>query len=225
MRIEGAFTFAATSERVYGALVDAETLARVLPGCERVIQMGPADVNGQTRFEARVRPSAGAHATTATVILNPSRRPERLSLDLRGYGPAGAFTGDGRIDLVAQETHTVVAYVWDVSLAHGAEAEQGSLIAAGRAFARTLCERINQTLRTVTEVAPLPNGAGALVTARTSRGSIVALRGRAPTPALAFRASVWTQRAIWMGTGFAIGVGAIGLTLNALRKLADQERS
>lgn len=224
MRIEGAYTFAATSDRVYSALLDADTLARTLPGCERVMQMGPTDASGRSRFEVRVGGSARAHSTTVTLQAKSARRPDHLSLDLSGYGSAGAFTGSGRIDLVAQERHTVVAYVWDVSLAEGAEKDQSALIAAGRSFARALCEGLNQALLTQTDVAPLPDGAVALLTARTSRGSIVALRRRAPAPALAFRASVWTQRAIWMGTGFAIGVGAIGLTLNALRRIAEQER-
>lgn len=225
MRIEGAYTFAATSDRVYGALVDADTLAQVLPGCERIMQMGPADADGWTRFEARVRPVAGADSTTATLNVTTARRPEHLRLDVYGYGPAGAYQGSGRIDLVAQERHTVLAYVWDVTLASTPDPDQSALIAAGRSFARAFCERLNQALLTETEIAPLPDGAVAVVTARTTRGSIVALRRRAPTPALAFRASVWTQRAIWMGTGFALGVGAIGLTLNALRRITEQERS
>lgn len=225
MRIEGAYTFAATSDQVYSALVDADTLAQVLPGCERVMQMGPADANGQTRFEVRVRGSAAAHSTTVSLSATTARRPEHVSFDLHGYGPAGTFHSSGRIDLVAQETHTVLAYVWDVSLSRAVDVDKSALAGACRVYARALCERLNQTLLTAKDVAPLPDGAVALVRARTSRGAIVALKRRAPAPALAFRASVWTQRAIWMGTGFAIGVGAIGLTLNALRRIAEQERS
>lgn len=224
MRIEGAYTFAATSDRVYGALLDADTLARTLPGCERVMQMGPTDASGRARYEVRVVGSAGTHSTTVSLHAKSARRPDHLSLELSGYGPAGAFTGGGRIDLVAQETHTVVAYVWDMTFTDASDVDQTALVAGCRMYARALCEGLNQALLTETDVAPLPDGGVALVTARTSRGSIVALRRRAPAPALAFRASVWTQRAIWMGTGFAIGVGAIGLTLNALRRIAEQER-
>jgi hypothetical protein len=42
---------------------------------------------------------------------------------------------------------------------------------------------------------------------------------------LAFRASVWTQRTLWMGTGFVLGIGAIGLTLNVMRRISEQEHS
>jgi hypothetical protein len=64
-----------------------------------------------------------------------------------------------------------------------------------------------------------------VIEARTSRGRIVALRQRAPAPALAFRASVWTQRTLWMGTGFVLGIGAIGLTLNVMRRISEQEHN
>jgi len=56
MRVEGGQTIAGTVEEVFAALLDADTLARAIPGCERLIQLGPPGAGGAgsgTRFGAR----------------------------------------------------------------------------------------------------------------------------------------------------------------------------
>ena len=222
MRVEGTYTFAATIDRVFGSLMDADALEYALPHCERMIQLGPEDADGRVRFEARLRSDAPAHATTVTVTAKATRRPSHLSLALHGFGAIGTFEGKGRLDLVAQDHHTVVAYVWDVATPSDTPSEQQALVTASRRFAQSFCERLGALLIAETESAPLAEGQPEIIEASALRDRIVALRQRAPT--LAFQASVWTQRALWMGTGFVLGVGAIGLTLNALRRISERER-
>lgn len=226
MRIEGTYTFPATSELVYAALADVVTLREALPGCERLIQLGPADADGGASIEARIHGDASAHATTVSVHTRAARPPAHLQLDVHGYGPYGAFHGSGHIDLVGQENYTIVAYVWDLTLDAALTADgQRAARNAGERYARRLCEHFSGQLLERGYGALSQNDEPLVIEARTSRGRIVALRQRAPAPALAFRASVWTQRTLWMGTGFVLGIGAIGLTLNVMRRISEQEHS
>jgi carbon monoxide dehydrogenase subunit G len=83
MRIEGTYTFTASAERVFGALVDPDVLRQVIPGCERLIQFGPADDEGAYHFEARVRPAAESGVYTTTGTVERARKPSHLTLSLR----------------------------------------------------------------------------------------------------------------------------------------------
>src|SRR5260370_33241799 len=82
MRVDGTYTFSGSSARLLAALEDAETLARVVPGCERLLQLGPAG-DGTLAFEARVRMDDGI--VTATVHASVTRTPARLRLERAGY--------------------------------------------------------------------------------------------------------------------------------------------
>ncbi|MGH2486556.1 MAG: hypothetical protein ACRDHE_11145 [Ktedonobacterales bacterium] len=225
MRIEGTYTFPATSERVYAALTEVESLRAALPGCERLIQLGPAVADGGMTIEARVHGDASTRATSLTIQTRAARRPAHLQLAVHGYGPHGAFQGNGRIDLVGQENYTIVAYVWDLAFddATSAEQQRDSRL-AGERYARGVGEQLSAQLLRHASAESAHSDEPLVIEARTARGRIVALRQRAPAPALAFRASVWTQRTLWMGTGFVLGIGAIGLTLNVMRRLGEQER-
>lgn len=174
MRIEGTYTFPATIERVFAALMDPDVLGRALPGCERILQFGPAAADGASSFEVRLRPEPGAGVYTVRIIGVAARRPAHLRVDVRGRGPQGLVTGSGLIDLVAQDEFTVGAYVFDVAAAlpfanqRTAEhepAEQGSghrstiagvpegrareAVGTAQRFARATCERLADVLRPI----------------------------------------------------------------------------
>jgi carbon monoxide dehydrogenase subunit G len=237
MRIEGTYTFAAPIERVFAALADPEAIARAVPGSERVMQMGPAGADGASAFELRLRTEDG-HAASASLRATDARRPTYLHAELRGHGPLGSVTGRGRIDLVAQEEHTIGAYVWDVDLPALADERQHAALAAGQILARAICERLGEDLRLAT---PSPtalldegvhgegvhgegvNGRPAvrMLRLRTARGQIVALRAVAPE--LPAGAHVWALRAMWMGIGLGLGVGALAVALAVLHRLVGED--
>ncbi|HKV84346.1 MAG TPA: hypothetical protein VJN88_07305 [Ktedonobacterales bacterium] len=224
MRIEGTYTFPATSERVFAALTQVESLCEALPGCERLIQLGPADADGGVTVEARVHGETATRTTAVTIQTRAARHPAHLQLVIHGYGPHGTFRGSGRIDLVGQENYTIVAYVWDLTLDAATSADQQRAAhLAGERYARGFCEQLSGRLLEHGSTDSAQHDEPVVIEAPTARGRIVALRQRAPAPALAFRASVWTQRALWMGTGFVLGIGAIGLTLNVMRRIGEQD--
>ena len=235
MRIEGTATFPATAERVFAALVTPATLARAIPGCERLIQLGPTTPDETTTFEVRVRGSDGGVATVALQVTR-ARRPEYLRVDLHSQGPQGAVAATGRIDLVEQEGRTIGAYVWDVaprpSDALGAISGEGqahstpaSVITqeAGQVLAGVICERLAQTLRA--ETSGESNGASPLphLHAETAHGQIIELPDERGLGAGDQSRNIWVQRTLWMGTGLLAGLSAIGLVLAAARWFAGRD--
>ena len=58
---------------------------------------------------------------------------------------------------------------------------------------------------------------------QTPRGRIVTLRAVLPT--LPSGTRIWAQRALWMGAGLALGIGAIAATVAVLHRLLGDERT
>ena len=223
MRIDGTYMFPATLSRVYAALLDAEALARVIPGCERLTQMGPEGPEG-VAFECRLRMDAGAGSITWRAA--PARRPTSVRLAFHGRLPAGPFAGKGVIDLVEQEEHTLGAYALELDAPNLA-------VRQGQQIARELCELLGDYLLGAAPdevAAPAPVAAHASSgprimpqQVRTPRGRIVALprladMGDPPAPS-----AYWAQRALWMGAGMLLGISAIALALAVVRRLADHD--
>src|SRR5690349_20167692 len=145
MRIEGSYTIPGRIERVYEALLDPTLMGSILPGCERLIPMGPpAADDGVVTFEARMRPAEDVLPVTVTLDVVPKRRPARLEFSLRGQGAGMSLTGRGGIDLVEDAQHTIAGYaieivpVGDTTVAPQAEVVQ--------ALARVACERLSHAL-------------------------------------------------------------------------------
>lgn len=213
MRIEGTYTFPGTIEQVFAALIDPEVLRRALDGCERLIQLGPTET--VATFEVRLRPNA-QRAPVTLMVAATLRRPMHLRLDVRGHGPAGAFTGRGVVDLVANEAHTIGAYRVEVDTpeaARDAVAVQVRALCAGLAR-----ELVAARQAAVPRLAPTPRAAPVRL-AQTRLGDIVALPAAAPGGSLVQRATPWAQRALWLATGMVLGMAAFSVTLAVSRWL------
>lgn len=230
MRIEGTYTFPGTSDRVFAALTNADELGRVLPGCERLIQMGPPSPDGAVSLQARLRATPGGGPVTMTATAVAARRPAHLRLELRGRTESGPVTGSGLVDLVAQEDYTVVAYVWDVDMGGDIAPErQRAMREAAQQYIRVVCERLARALRAEVEqaanVAPIATvREGKTLEVTTPRGKIVKLPAASGASPLSPAAAAWVQRAAWMTTGMLIGVSVIGLLMALGRWLNGHER-
>jgi carbon monoxide dehydrogenase subunit G len=221
MRVEGGQTVAGDAERVCAALLDADALARAIPGCERLIQLGPPGAGGAVAFEARVR-AAGAVATVS-IRVTAARPPAYLRIELRGAGPGNAFSGRGAVDLVPRDGHTAVAFAFDVE-ATGAASVSAE---ACRQTAQAICARLvagahvahvgKPTNGTVEPLAELE-----AVQITTRRGRIVALPPLPPRGA-ALTAPLWARRALWMGTGALLGISAITVMSAVMRRLVNED--
>lgn len=219
MRVEGGQTVAGEAAGVFAALLDADALARAIPGCERLIQLGPPGAGGAVAFEARVR-AAGA-VSTVSIHVTAARPPAYLRVELRGAGPGNAFSARGAVDLVPRDGHTALAYAFDVK-ATGAASVSAE---ACRQIAETIRERISTNVRathagepTIVAVEPLAELEAVQIT--TPRGRIVALPPLPPGEA-ALTVPLWARRALWMGAGALLGISAIAVMSAVVRRLVD----
>jgi carbon monoxide dehydrogenase subunit G len=213
MRLEGTYTFPGASKRVYAILTNPDALARAIPGCERFIQLGPETADGQTVYEARLRPGQRRQPYTITARVAASRQPDYLRLELHGHGPSSAISGDGSLDLVEQDNHTVVAYRMTLS---GADLTESADAASreGNLMAQATCAYLAEEIYGLSsrESIQLPEAAESGY-----------LDGH-DEPAL-FDTPTWVDRAVWLGAGLALGLSAIALTLAIARRLGGREAS
>jgi len=239
MRVEGAYTFPGDIERVFHALTNPDALARAIPGCERFIQFGPANAHDETAYEARLRLGQQRLPYTITLRVKAARRPAYLKLDLRGYGPTGPVMGVGSLDLVEQESHTVVAYRFTIN---GAELpEVGEAPSQSATFiARATCAHLADEIYAEAEdqFAWQPDSANG-ASAKGAVREIVTPRGRIRariTPLnslnslnslaerrLAQPPLAWTERMVWMSAGLAMGLSAIALTAAIVRRIGAHD--
>jgi hypothetical protein len=222
MRIEGSHTFLAPAALVYAALLDAEALARVVPGCERLIQLGPAEASGAARFEARVR--AGNDLCTLVATLEGERGPQwgtpppaRLRLQLQVYSAGKLLTGQGIIDLVDRDGHTVGAYDVQVTAAVGETVAREREEAVSQ-LVGAFCERLARDLR------DHAGEAASTVGPAEQAGDIrVAVAPILPPAPLSARWRAWAERAGWMGAGLLLGIGVLALATRWVQRLTERE--
>jgi carbon monoxide dehydrogenase subunit G len=218
MRIEGTQIVLAPIEQVFETFINPDAVRGSIPGCERLMQFGPAEPDGALHWEARGHLGPGAAVYTATMVLTPVRAPARLEIDLRGQGPHGPATARGSLDFVAQDDHTVVAYVWNLR-ANDLPAGQRQQLetSAGAQFVQTVCEGLasaipgNATGRATLEEA-LP-----VLRAATARGKIVLLPVEDNASATTHLRTL-ILRAGLVGAGLVVGLAAIALAATIMRR-------
>jgi carbon monoxide dehydrogenase subunit G len=233
MRIEGTYTLPATIDRVFTVLQNPDLLQLTIPGCERLIQLGPATGEGDVAFEIRIK-SENAGPATLTLKTTRLRRPDHLQLELHGYATAGPIEGRALIDLVEQGNHTVGAYVLELA-APGLNQGTVQRVISG------LCESLADYLyhegleRDLAESLqkvqpgkqpPLSQLESRMVRYQTPRGQIVALADRWSTGyQRSVGGTVWRQRALWMGTGILLGISVFTIGAVLVRWLGDHQET
>jgi carbon monoxide dehydrogenase subunit G len=225
MRIEGTYTLPATIDRVFAALLDPTLLQRIIPGCERLVQLGPASQAGVI-FEARVQ---GLHGPAALTLKTTGiRRPDHLQLEMWGRAPDSPIAGQISVDLVEQGTHTVGAYVLTLATPAAGVASQEVIAALCERLADLLYtqrmekEALNELERAPAREQVFPEVEALPTRFQTPRGQIVALPSWQPRRTLpAGLSRQWAQRALWMGTGMLLGITVITIGIGVARWLDD----
>ncbi|HEX6543438.1 MAG TPA: hypothetical protein VF040_16900 [Ktedonobacterales bacterium] len=215
MRIDGTYTFPAPIDQVYAALTHPDTLSQIIPGCERLVQLGPAVGGRPPVYEIRVRRGPGPEVYTLTLILSTLQPPTHLRADLEGHGPDGPISGYGLVDLVQQDSQTLAATVWEMKspVLAGSSAERRSRWnESAEEFARALRDRVDSTLHSGTS-AP---GNGRSLT--TPRGRVVVLPRGGATLSLEMKGRL--KRAAWMAGGVLAGLATIALIAGVVQRLA-----
>ncbi len=137
MRIAGNYTFEASREEVWAALNDPEVLARTIPGCQRLDEVGENEY--ESTLKIGLQAVRGVY--TGRVKIDNIVPPESYEIHVDGKGSNGFLKGAGSLKLRTDGAHTILDY--------GGEAQVGGTIASvGQRLldgaAKTL---INQSLK------------------------------------------------------------------------------
>jgi hypothetical protein len=112
MKLEGSYTFEAPRDIVWQALLDPEVLARVMPGCERLEQIGPNEYKGSLKI--RVGPVQGQFEGLVNLFdINP---PNSYRMQVDGKGAPGFVKGAGEVSLEDQGATTLMYYAGEAQV-------------------------------------------------------------------------------------------------------------
>jgi carbon monoxide dehydrogenase subunit G len=219
MRVESTYAFLAQIERVFASLTDPDVLRQIIPGCERLIQLGPPEEDGAITCEARIRGGPEDAVYTLEGTIERLSRPTHLGLSAHGQGPDGPLTLRGSLDLVSQNDHTVAAYVWDLAMPGQAEDGPRRCREADAAtYAQEVCERLAGTLHTGRENGDGVGDALPVLRADTRRGKIILLPPEPPNASLAARLRPLVRGVAWAGAGLLAGLAAIVVAATIVRR-------
>ncbi len=112
MKIEGSYTFNAPREKVWHVLLDPNTMAQCMPGCERLTEVGP------DQFEASLKVGVASvkGSYKGKVSIKEKREPSHYVLSGEGSGGPGFMQGDVSIDLEENGAQTVLKYSTDAKV-------------------------------------------------------------------------------------------------------------
>ena len=112
MKIEGSTDMPAPRERVWAALLDPATLARALPGCEGLEEIG----TGEYKAKMKIGVAAIKGTFEGKVRLFDQEPPTRYRMALEGSGGPGLVRGEAGMELSDVDGGTRVAYSADVQV-------------------------------------------------------------------------------------------------------------
>jgi carbon monoxide dehydrogenase subunit G len=112
MKIEGSTDIPAPRERVWKAFLDPGTLARAIPGCEKLEAAG----EGEFRATMKVGVAAIKGTFEGKVRLSDLEPPNRYRMAVEGSGSPGFVRGEASMELSDTEGGTRVAYSADVQV-------------------------------------------------------------------------------------------------------------
>ena len=95
MKIEGASDIPAPRERVWKAFLDPVTLARAIPGCEGLEEIGP----GEYKAKMKVGVAAIKGTYKGKVAIVDKQAPQQYTLQVEGSGGPGFVKGTAKITL------------------------------------------------------------------------------------------------------------------------------
>lgn len=141
MKISGSYTIDAPRDIVWEALNDIEVLARVVPGCERLEQVGDNEYEGTIKIG--IQAIRGVY--NGRIRIEDIDPPNHYKLIASGKSANGVVDGVGTVDLVSQEGKTLLMY--------GGEAQVGGTLASvgQRLIEGASRQLINQSLKALAE--------------------------------------------------------------------------
>src|SRR5215510_9128221 len=112
MKIEGSADIPAARDQVWAAFLDPDTLAKALPGCEKL------EAIGEDEYKATMKVGVAAVKGTfeGKVRLTDKHAPDSYRMGVEGSGGPGFVRGEAAITLTDTAGGTRVAYSADVQV-------------------------------------------------------------------------------------------------------------
>lgn len=157
MKVEGSYTFDAPREIVWPTLLDPQVLAKIMPGCEKLEQVGENEYEGVIKI--KVGPVQGTF--NGKVTLANIEAPNSYDMQVIGKGPSGIVDGTGKLWLQGENGQTILHYNGDANVSGKiASVGQRLMDTSARAIIRQSLEGLGQQIaaRQHAEVdhAPIP---------------------------------------------------------------------
>jgi len=141
LKITGSYTIDAPRDQVWAALNDMEVLARIVPGCERLVQTGENEYEGTVKIG--IQSIKGTYS--GKIRLQDIQAPHHYKLVANGRGSNGVVDGSGTVDLVEQDGKTILTYGGDAQIG-------GTLASVGQRLIEGASKQmINQSLKALVE--------------------------------------------------------------------------
>src|SRR6185436_10596746 len=120
---------------------DMEVLARIVPGCERLVQTGENEYEGAVKIG--IQAIKGSYS--GKIRLEDIQPPHHYKLVASGRSASGVVDGAGTVDLVEQDGKTVLTYGGDAQIG-------GTLASVGQRLIEGASKQmINQSLKALVE--------------------------------------------------------------------------
>jgi carbon monoxide dehydrogenase subunit G len=157
MKLEGSYTFNAPRVVVWDALLDPEVLANVLPGCEKLDQVGDNQYVGSIKI--RVGPVQGKFQ--GKVVLADIKAPNSYSMTIDGKGAPGFLKGEGQVQLADQGNSTILHYVGEAQVGGRiASVGQRLLDSSAKALTKQSLDGLDRQIQARLQPEPVPATSG-----------------------------------------------------------------
>lgn len=181
--LEGTYSFDAPQDVVWEAVQDPHVLSQVLPGCERLEQVGENEYEGEINI--RIGPVQGNFA--GTVRLSDIQPPNSYTLELEGQGRPGYVKGAGSLRLESGgDGKTTLSYAGEAQLSGRiASVGQRLMDSSARSITRQGLESLDKQIQARLQPIPAPGAAQTVATPQaesTSTPQPAASATAAPAP-------------------------------------------
>lgn len=112
MKVTGSYTLNAPIDKVWAFLMDPDSIAKVMPGCEELQETEPDTFAGTLNIGV----AAVKGVYSGSVQLLDKSKPTHYRMLIDGSGKRGFVKGEATIDLAAQEGATVLTYDADTQV-------------------------------------------------------------------------------------------------------------
>ena len=112
MQIKSSQSFDAPIDRVWELLIDPDSVARCVPGCEKLEPLG--DDRYWATISVRVASIGGTYQGTVAIV--EKRPPNSYKLLMEGDGRSGFVKGEGAFSLTSQGEATLVELSGEVQI-------------------------------------------------------------------------------------------------------------